>query len=212
MCPTELLFPQRALISVHDKTGVADFARFIHGLGAEILSSGGTARVIKDEGIPVTEVSDYTGATEMFSGRVKTLHPRIHGGILGRRPVRTGPRLIDSPDDREEMRSNNIPEIDLVCVNLYPFEKTVADPDVSLEVALENIDIGGPSLIRAAAKNFPSVCVITNPSQYHHTVMAIKEYGGIPRRLREVFARAAFHHTAVYDLSLIHISEPTRPY
>jgi phosphoribosylaminoimidazolecarboxamide formyltransferase/IMP cyclohydrolase len=202
MCPSELLHPQRALLSVHDKTGITDFARFLHQQGIKIVSSGGTAKAISGEGIPVVDVSDYTGAAEMFSGRVKTLHPRIHGGILGRRKVRTGPRLIDEPDDSDEMREHDIPEIDLVCVNLYPFEKTVANSDVTLQDALENIDIGGPTLIRSAAKNFPAVCVVTEPSQYHLVVMAIREHGGIPRRLREAFARAAFHHTAVYDAAI----------
>jgi len=204
MSPGEILHPTRAIISVYDKTGVVEFARTLHESGVEILSSGGTARVLLDEDIPVTEVSDYTGAAEMFSGRVKTLHPKIHGGILARRPVkvRTGPRLDETPDDTSEMETHDIPPIDLVCVNLYPFTKVVENPNVTLNDALENIDIGGPTLVRAAAKNFPSVAVITNPSQYHQVLMTMRQYGGITRTLRESLARAAFHHTAVYDAAI----------
>ena len=196
MSPAELLHPKRALLSVHDKTGIIDFARFLHEHEIEILSSGGTAKAIAGEGIPVVEVSDYTGTCEMFSGRVKTLHPRIHGGILGRRRPRFG------PDDTDEMVRFEIPPIDIVAVNLYPFEKTVDEPDVTLEDALENIDIGGPTLIRSAAKNFPSVCIITDPAQYHDLIMAYRKYEGIPLMLREAFARAAFHRTALYDSAI----------
>lgn len=199
MTNNEIIKPRRALLSVHDKTGIVEFATALHGNGVEILSSGGTAAALKAEGIPVIEVSDYTGAAEMFSGRVKTLHPRIHGGILARRPMRTGPRLGSSIDDTEEMEKHNIPPIDIVCVNLYPFGKVVANPECTLEEALENIDIGGPTLIRAAAKNFPSVCVITDPDQYQILLEAMREHDGIPWALRESFARAAFHHTAIYD-------------
>jgi len=204
MSPSEILHPQRALISVFDKTDVIEFAHSLLERDVEILSSGGTAGVLKEAGIPVTEISDYTGAAEMFSGRVKTLHPRIHGGILGRRPVkvRTGTRLETTPDDTCEMEKNDIPPIDIVCVNLYPFAKVVKNPDVTLHDALENIDIGGPTLIRAAAKNFPCVCVLTDPSQYHQVLLAMKEHGGIPRTMRESFARAAFHHTAMYDAAI----------
>ncbi len=204
MSPAETLRPVRALISVYDKTDVVHFAKGLIEHGIEILSSGGTAAILKKAGIPVTEISDYTGAAEMFSGRVKTLHPRIHGGILGRRPMgsRTGSRLDKGPDDTSEMEQHDIPPIDLVCVNLYPFSKTIAKPDVTLNDALENIDIGGPTLIRASAKNFPSVCVVTGPSQYHTILMALKEHSGIPRIMRESFARAAFHHTAVYDAAI----------
>jgi phosphoribosylaminoimidazolecarboxamide formyltransferase/IMP cyclohydrolase len=202
MSPGDILHPQRALLSVHDKTGLVQFARSLSDFGVELLSSGGTAKVLQAEQIPVTEISDYTGAAEMFSGRVKTLHPRIHGGILGRRPVRTGAHLEDVPDDTEEMVQHDIPPIDIVCVNLYPFAQVVKEPDVTLHEALENIDIGGPTLVRAAAKNFPSVCVVTDPSQYHEVIVAMKEHGGIPRIMREAFARAAFHHTALYDAAI----------
>jgi phosphoribosylaminoimidazolecarboxamide formyltransferase/IMP cyclohydrolase len=204
MSPGEILHPQRALISVYDKTGIVDFARALHEYGVEILSSDGTAAALTEEDIPVTEVRDYTGVAEMFSGRVKTLHPRIHGGILARRPVqvRTGHRLDEATGDMAEMEKHDIPPIDLVCVNLYPFSEVVSRPDATLHDALENIDIGGPTLIRAAAKNFPCVCVVTDPSQYHPLLVAWREYTGIPRFIRESFARAAFHYTAVYDAAI----------
>ena len=202
MSPSEILHPKRALISVHDKTGIIEFAQTLTDHDIEILSSGGTAKALMEAGFEVTEVSDYTGAAEMFSGRVKTLHPRIHGGILARRPVRMGSRLEEGIDDTEEMERNNINPIDIVCVNLYPFEKTVKIPGVKLSEALEQIDIGGPTLIRAAAKNFPSVCVLTDPSQYHLVTMDFREHGGITRILREALARAAFHYTAVYDAAI----------
>jgi len=205
MSPQEILQPKRAIISVYDKTGVTQLAKALHEKDVEILSSGGTAQIIAEGGVPVIEVSEYTHAVEMFSGRVKTLHPRIHGGILGRRPI----LRLDNPkldhgddDDSEEMEKYDIPPIDLVCVNLYPFSETVSKPDVTLAEALENIDIGGPTLIRAAAKNFPSVCVVTDPSQYSQLLAAFRKYGGIPRIMREAFARAAFHHTAVYDTAI----------
>lgn len=202
MTQSDVVIPKRAIISVYDKTGLVEFAQVLKDFGVEILSSGGTASVLREARIEVIEVSDYTGAAEMFSGRVKTLHPRIHGGILGRRPLRTGRRLDDNADDTEEMKRHGIPPIDLVCVNLYPFIQTVKKKGVTLQEALENIDIGGPTLIRAAAKNFPSVCVITDPSQYHEVALALRELGGIPRRMREAFSRAAFHYTAVYDTAI----------
>ncbi|HIE56581.1 MAG TPA: bifunctional phosphoribosylaminoimidazolecarboxamide formyltransferase/IMP cyclohydrolase, partial [Chromatiaceae bacterium] len=138
----------RALISVSDKSGVVEFAHGLMEAGVEILSTGGTARLLQENGIPVTEVSDYTGFPEMMDGRVKTLHPRIHGGILGRRDL-----------DAAVMAEHGILPIDLVAVNLYPFERTVANPDCDLETAIENIDIGGPAMIRAAAKNHRDVAV-----------------------------------------------------
>jgi phosphoribosylaminoimidazolecarboxamide formyltransferase / IMP cyclohydrolase len=202
MSPTEVLNPTRALLSVYDKTDIVNFARALISLGIELISSGGTAEVLAEEEIPVTDVADYTGAPEMFSGRVKTLHPRIHGGILAQRPVRTGARLESGRDDTQEMNDNDVPPIDIVCVNLYPFVETVKKPGVTLHEALEKIDIGGPTLIRSAAKNFPSVCVLTDPTQYHELLMAMREYGGIPRKMREAFARAAFHHTAMYDAAI----------
>ena len=132
----------RALLSVSDKTGLADFARELHQFGVELLSTGGTAKALRDAGLPVIDVSEFTGAPELFDGRVKTLHPKVHGGLLHRR---------DDKDHLEQAKVHDIPPIDLVVVNLYPFEETVANPDVSMEDAIENIDIGGPSMLRSAA-------------------------------------------------------------
>ncbi|CRI65357.1 Bifunctional purine biosynthesis protein purH (Includes: Phosphoribosylaminoimidazolecarboxamide formyltransferase (AICAR transformylase); IMP cyclohydrolase (Inosinicase) (IMP synthetase) (ATIC)) [Thiocapsa sp. KS1] len=178
----------RALISVSDKTGLAAFARDLAAKGVEILSTGGTARLLTEEGIPVTEVSDYTGFPEMMDGRVKTLHPRIHGGILGRRGV----------DDRV-MRENEIKPIDLVVVNLYPFEQTVADPACDLATAIENIDIGGPTLLRAAAKNHASVTVVVDSADYPRIAAEIAAHGGVSEATRFDLAVKAFEHTARYD-------------
>jgi phosphoribosylaminoimidazolecarboxamide formyltransferase/IMP cyclohydrolase len=145
----------RALISVSDKTGIEDFARALQQQGIEILSTGGTARLLADAGIPVVEVSDYTGFPEMMDGRVKTLHPKIHGGILARRGI-----------DEAVMAENAIGAIDLVVVNLYPFEQTVARDDCDLPLAIENIDIGGPTMLRAAAKNHAAVTVVVDSADY----------------------------------------------
>ncbi|GIS02621.1 MAG: hypothetical protein CM15mP103_11720 [Gammaproteobacteria bacterium] len=142
---------RRALISVSDKTGIVDFARALAARNVEILSTGGTCRLLREEGLSVVEVSDHTGFPEMMDGRVKTLHPKIHGGILGRRGT-----------DDEVMSAHNIPPIDLVVVNLYPFEATVARPDCTLEDAVENIDIGGPTMVRAAAKNHRDVAIVVS--------------------------------------------------
>ena len=146
---------RRALISVSDKTGVLDFARGLQDLGWQVLSTGGTARLLTQGGLAVTEVGEYTGFPEMMEGRVKTLHPRIHGGILGRRGI-----------DEGVMEAHGIAPIDLVAVNLYPFEQTVARPDCTLPEAIENIDIGGPTLLRAAAKNHRAVTVVVDPGDY----------------------------------------------
>jgi phosphoribosylaminoimidazolecarboxamide formyltransferase/IMP cyclohydrolase len=140
---------KRALISVSDKTGIIDFAKGLQALGIEILSTGGTAKLFRDNDIPVVEVSDYTGFPEMLDGRVKTLHPKVHGGILGRR---------DLPEHVSAMQAQDIPNIDMVVVNLYPFEATVANPNCSLEDAIENIDIGGPAMVRSAAKKLERRC------------------------------------------------------
>ena len=148
---------KRALISVSDKTGIIEFAKALNALGIEILSTGGTAKLFRDNSIPVIEVSDYTGFPEMLDGRVKTLHPKVHGGILGRR---------DLPDHVSTMQAHDIPNIDMVIVNLYPFEATVAKADCTLENAIENIDIGGPAMVRSAAKNWKDVAVLTDASQY----------------------------------------------
>jgi phosphoribosylaminoimidazolecarboxamide formyltransferase/IMP cyclohydrolase len=180
---------QRALISVSDKTGIVDFARQLHAAGVEILSTGGTAKLLADSDIPVTEVSDYTGFPEMMAGRVKTLHPKIHGGILGRRGT-----------DEAVMQEHAIPPIDMVVVNLYPFEQTVANPNCDLPTAIENIDIGGPTLIRAAAKNHAAVTVIVDSTDYAQVLeeMAANQ-GALSEATRFRLAVKTFEHTARYD-------------
>ncbi|MGA7980389.1 MAG: bifunctional phosphoribosylaminoimidazolecarboxamide formyltransferase/IMP cyclohydrolase [Chromatiaceae bacterium] len=180
---------RRALISVSEKTGVVDLARELAARGVEILSTGGTSALLTDNDIPVVEVSDYTGFPEMMSGRVKTLHPRIHGGILGRR----------GPDDAV-MRENEIKPIDLVVVNLYPFERTVADPDCDLPTAIEQIDIGGPTLLRAAAKNHAAVTVVVDPVDYPRVLAEMAANGGaVSDVARFDLALKVFEHTARYD-------------
>ena len=178
---------RRALLSVSDKKGIVDFARALSERGVEILSTGGTARLLTEAGIVVTEVADYTGFPEMMDGRVKTLHPRIHGGLLGRRGI-----------DDETMARADIPPIDLVAVNLYPFAATVARPGCTLEDAIENIDIGGPTMLRAAAKNHAAVTVLVDPADYGR-VLAAMDKGGIDDALRFELAVATFEHTARYD-------------
>jgi len=180
---------RRALISVSDKSGLIDFARALTDRGIEILSTGGTASLLTAQGIPVTEVSDYTGFPEMMAGRVKTLHPLIHGGILGRRGV-----------DDEVMLENGIQPIDLVVVNLYPFEQTIAKPGCDLETAIENIDIGGPTLLRAAAKNHAAVTVVVDSSDYSRVLAELADQGGaISDVTRFDLAVKCFEHTARYD-------------
>ncbi|MGD8957663.1 MAG: bifunctional phosphoribosylaminoimidazolecarboxamide formyltransferase/IMP cyclohydrolase, partial [Chromatiaceae bacterium] len=179
----------RALISVSDKTGVAEFARDLAEAGVEILSTGGTAKLLRDSGIAVMGVGDYTGFPEMMAGRLKTLHPKIHGGILGRRGT-----------DDEVMERHGIGRIDLIAVNLYPFEETVADPDCSLEDAIENIDIGGPTMLRAAAKNYRDVAVLVDPHDYGQVIQEIrgnKGEVGVETCFR--LALKTFEHTARYD-------------
>ena len=180
---------KRALISVSDKTGIAAFATALSKQGIEILSTGGTARLLVEQDVPVIEVAEYTGFPEMMDGRVKTLHPRIHGGILGRRG-----------EDDQVMRENEIRPIDLVVVNLYPFEDTVARPDCDLPTAIEHIDIGGPTLIRAAAKNHRDVSVVCDPADYPRVLDAMAANGGaVDDRTRFDLAVRAFEHTAHYD-------------
>jgi len=181
----------RALISVSDKTGVIDFARALASLGVEILSSGGTAKLLTQNGIPALEVSDYTGFPEMMDGRVKTLHPKIHGGILGRRGI-----------DEAIMEAHGIDPIDLVVVNLYPFEATVAKPDCDLETAIENIDIGGPALIRAAAKNHASVGVIVDATDYARVIAELQAAGSLSHATRFKLAAKSFAHTSKYDAAV----------
>ena len=184
----------RALLSVSDKTGLADFAQELHTLGVELLSTGGTAKALRDAGLPVIDVSEFTGAPELFDGRVKTLHPKVHGGLLHRR------------DDKEHLaqaKEHNIPPIDLVVVNLYPFEETVAKPDVTLEEAIENIDIGGPSMLRSAAKNYSSVTVVTDPGDYPRVLEEMKEnHGDTTRGFREELAVKVFLRTSQYDSAI----------
>ena len=181
---------QRALISVSDKTGVLAFAQTLRDQDVEILSTGGTAKMLRAVGVAVTEVSDYTGFPEMLDGRVKTLHPKIHGGILGRR---------DWPEHIAQMKAQGFPPIDLVVVNLYPFRETVARPKVPLAEAIENIDIGGPAMVRSAAKNYASVAVITDPADYAVVAKEMSQHGGLSDATRFRLACKAFSHTAEYD-------------
>ena len=182
----------RALISVSDKSGIVDFCRELNQLGIELLSTGGTAKTLAEHNIPVTEVSDYTGFPEMMDGRVKTLHPKVHGGILGRRGI-----------DDAVMTANGIKPIDMVVVNLYPFEQTIANPDCDLETAIENIDIGGPTMIRAAAKNYADVAVIVNPADYAATITELKSSdNSLSGQTRFHLALKSFEHTARYDTAI----------
>ncbi len=181
---------KRALISVSDKAGVVDFARKLHEAGVEIVSTGGTMKAIKDAGIPVLYVSDVTGFPEIMDGRVKTLNPYIHGGILAVR---------DNPEHVKAMQEHKITGIDMVVVNLYPFKQTIEKPNVTLAEAIENIDIGGPAMIRAAAKNFKFVTVVTNPSRYDEIATMVQKDGCVSGMLRMELAQEAFAHTAKYD-------------
>lgn len=181
---------KRALISVSDKTGIVDFARKLHSYGVDIISTGGTMKALKEAGIPVTYVSDVTGFPEIMDGRVKTLNPYIHGGILA---------LRDNPTHVEAMQKHNIRGIDMVVVNLYPFRETISKPDVELEEAIENIDIGGPSMIRAAAKNYRFVTIVVNPSRYSSILQELAANNDISEGTRMTLAHEAFEHTAEYD-------------
>ncbi len=182
---------KRALISVTDKSGLADFARELAAHKVEILSTGGTAKLLRDHGIPVVEVADFTGFPEMLDGRVKTLHPKIHGGILGRR---------DLPAHVEQMEKHGIKPIDLVVVNLYQFDKAVAKPGCTLEEAMESIDIGGPTLLRAAAKNYQSVAVVVDPADYATIIHELKAHKGATNvATRFHLARKVFQITSEYD-------------
>ena len=183
----------RALISVFDKEGVVDFARALHELGVEILSSGGTARLLKENDIPVIAVPDYTGSPEMLDGRVKTLHPKIHGGILA---------LRDRESHRADMEANGIAPIDLVAVNLYPFEKTAQTEGIGLADVIEMIDIGGPTMVRAAAKNHAHVGVLVDPGDYATVLDEIRSGGALTDATRQRLAVKAFRHTAEYDTAV----------
>lgn len=181
---------KRALISVSDKTGVVDFARQLAQLGVELLSTGGTASLLAKENIAVTEVADHTGFPEMLDGRVKTLHPKIHGGILARR---------DNAKHMNQLAAQAIGTIDLVCVNLYPFAATVAKQDCTLEDAIENIDIGGPAMVRSAAKNWRDVAIVTDSNDYAAIIDEIRKQSDLSEQTRFNLARKAFAHTAQYD-------------
>lgn len=180
----------RALISVSDKTGVIEFAKGLESLGFEIISTSGTMRALKEAGVKVINISDITGFPEICEGRVKTLHPNVHGALLGRR---------DSELHLKELKENNIEFIDLVCVNLYPFEATISKENVEMDEAIENIDIGGPSMLRSAAKNYKDVTVVCNPSDYELILCEIKEFGNTTLKTRLQLSAKAYTHTADYD-------------
>lgn len=184
---------KRALISVSDKAGVVDFASALVSLGWEILSTSGTMKMLREAGLPVTSVSDVTGFPEICDGRVKTLHPKIHGALLARR---------DIPDHLKQLKDNGIETIDLVCVNLYPFRETIAKPDVTMEDAVEHIDIGGPSMLRSAAKNWASVTVVVNPEDYAQVLSEISAGGDTTPETRLKLSAKAYTHTAEYDMAI----------
>ena len=185
---------QRALISVYDKTNLLEIANALAQRGVEILSTGGTARHLRDAGIDILDVSNYTGFPEMLDGRVKTLHPKIHGGLLADR---------DNPEHNAQAAAHSITPIDMVICNLYPFEATVAKPDVTLSEAIENIDIGGPTMIRAAAKNYRHVAALTESSQYPQIIADLDTNDGcLSEERRFELAKAAFAHTAHYDTAI----------
>src|SRR4029077_5484232 len=181
----------RALLSVSDKTGIVDLGRGLAARGFELVSTGGTARTLADAGLAVTNVSDITGFPEMMDGRVKTLHPALHGGILARR---------DRPDDLEALARHRIGLVDVVAVNLYPFRKAAANPATRFEALVEEIDIGGPSLVRAAAKNFRGVLVVVDPADYPRLLAAVDESPSLAFRYE--LARKAIAHTAAYDTAI----------
>ncbi len=183
----------RALISVSNKNGILDFARGISKLGIEILSTGGTAKMLRDAGVAVKDVSEFTGFPEMLDGRVKTLHPKVHGGLLGRR---------NNPEHMRQWKENGIQPIDLVVVNLYPFEQTVAKPGCTLEDAIENIDIGGPTMLRSAAKNYTDVAVVVSPRDYDRVLEEIQKTGEVSAKTRFELCRTVFLHTARYDSAI----------
>jgi len=184
---------ERALISLTDKTGIEIFASELASLGIELLSTGGTAAKIRDAGIAVIDVSDFTGFPEMLDGRVKTLHPKVHGGILNQR---------SNVEHQKQCRQYDLKPIDLIAVNLYAFEKTISDPACSLADAIENIDIGGPTLLRASAKNFHDVTVIVDPADYETVLSEIKQYGNTQLKTRFRLAVKVFELTSKYDTAI----------
>lgn len=184
---------ERALISLTDKSGIEDFAKELTDMGVEILSTGGTAKKMREAGLEVMDVSEFTGFPEMLDGRVKTLHPKVHGGILNQR---------GNEDHQKQCAANGLKNIDLIAVNLYAFEKTVADPDCSLADAIENIDIGGPTLLRASAKNFQDVTVIVDPADYPIVLKEMKETGNTTLKTRFRLAAKVFALTSTYDTTI----------
>lgn len=185
---------KRALISVSDKTGIVDFAKALKKFGVTIISTGGTSKALKDAGIDCMDISDVTGFPEMLDGRVKTLHPKIHGGLLA---------LREKKEHMDVIKEHSIEMIDMVVVNLYPFEKTVAKPNVTIEEAIENIDIGGPSMIRSASKNYESVCVIVNPVFYAEVIADLeKNSGAVSAEIKKRMMIEAFKHTYEYDMNI----------
>ncbi|WP_141430369.1 bifunctional phosphoribosylaminoimidazolecarboxamide formyltransferase/IMP cyclohydrolase [Bacillus sp. 03113] len=181
---------KRALISVSDKTGITEFAKELYELGFELISTGGTKKAIHDSGIPVLSVSDVTGFPEILEGRVKTLNPYIHGGLLAK---------FDNPSHQAQLNEHKIQPIDVVCVNLYPFQQTIAKPDVTVEDAIENIDIGGPTMLRASAKNHQYVTVVVDPTDYETVISELKADGEVQHATRRKLAAKVFRHTAAYD-------------
>ena len=184
---------KRALLSVSDKRGIVEFGKELAAMGVDIISTGGTMKALRDAGVPVTAVQDVTGFPEMMDGRVKTLHPKIHGAILAMR---------DHVSHVQAMKDHGITPIDLVVVNLYPFRETIAKPDVTLADAIENIDIGGPCMVRAAAKNNKFVAIVTNPDMYGEITELLKKDGELSDAYRLNLARLAFTHTAEYDAAI----------
>ncbi len=182
---------KRAILSVYDKTDICDFAHELAGMGWQLIASGGTARMLRKVGLPVMAVAEVTGAPEMLGGRVKTLHPAIHGGILAR----------DLPEDTADLSAQGIHKIDLVVSNLYPFQETIAQPDVTVEMAVEQIDIGGVTLLRAAAKNFARVLVVCDPDDYARVLDALRA-DNVSMQLRRRLATKAFVHTRDYDTAI----------
>ncbi len=182
---------KRAIISVSDKKGIIEFAKELQGMEIEILSTGGTAKTLREAGIPVKDVSEHTGSPEMLDGRVKTLHPKVHGGLLSRR---------NNPKDMEEIRRYGIEMVDMVVVNLYPFEETIKKQGVTFEDAIENIDIGGPAMLRSASKNFQDVIVVIDPGDYEKVIGEIRSRNGdLSYETRLELARKVFRHTSRYD-------------
>ena len=184
---------KRALLSVSNKTGIVELAKFLNEIGVEIISTGGTMQAIREAGIPVTYVSDVTGFPEIMDGRVKTLNPKIHGGILAVR---------SNPEHMAALAKHDIKPIDLVVVNLYPFKETIAKPGVTEAEAIENIDIGGPAMVRASAKNFRDVIIVTNPARYSSLMAMLSQHGDADITTRKTLSKEAFNHTSEYDAAI----------